>query len=293
MNSSSRIYSNMIDDLVRDLTGRSDVRRASAVERCEGLPEDLLLDIISRLLAQYHKQAAWRWAEFLLGAVGIVSFAYIIQGNMLFVYGVLGLAVARHLQLTYRHTGRSLQGMLQNSEDKRLIPILLLKYSAGDGSGLRPQLTRVRDLGLTQLLPYVTQSDDEMWTPAMRARLAALLGSRNRNEKMLPCVLHALSQIGDKSALPNLLPLTLSDSEHYRGLRLRDRRSKTPGVRDAAIRCVDAIGDRVNRRVQQSVLLRPSATETPLSISLPRPVDGDYYQASLELTRPASQNNSQ
>src|SRR5580704_3470271 len=99
MISSSRIYSDMIDDLVRDLTGHSDVRRASAVERCEGLPEDLLLDITSRLLVQYHKQIAWRWVGFLVGAIGAVSFLFALEGNLTFGYGLVGLGIAWHLEL--------------------------------------------------------------------------------------------------------------------------------------------------------------------------------------------------
>ena len=283
----------MIDDLVRDLTGRSDVRRASAVERCAGLPEDLLLEITSRLLVQYHKQVAWRWVVFLMGAIGVVSFAYILEGNMLFAYGVFGMVIARHLQLTYRHTGRSLQGLLQNSEDKRLIPILLLKYSSTDGSGVWPQHVRVRDLGLTQLLPYVVQSDDEWWTHQMRARLAALLRSRKIDNSMTHGVLHALSEIGDNDAIHDLLPLTRLNHHHAKWPRDTQPVDDPMGVRKAAVHCVDAIRARVNIRLQQSILLRACATDVPLSCSLPRPVEHDDYRAAIELMRPASLKNPQ
>lgn len=286
MTTISRIYSDMIDDLVADLTGRSDVRRASAVERCAGLPEDLLLEITSRLLVQYHKQVAWRWSAFLLGAIGAVSFAYVLQGNLPFAYGIAGLAIARHLQLRYRHTGRSLQALLQNSEDKRLIPILLLRYSSRDGVGLRPQVVRFRDLGLTQLLPYVAQSDDELWTSPMRRSLASLLRSPQRNVAMTHSVLHALSEIGDEAALTGVLPLAAPISNPTIN-DLRTNRTISVEVQDAASKCVEAIRNRVERRRQSAVLLRACAADVSLPVSLPRAVDGSQYSCSYELVRSA------
>ena len=286
MTSFSRIYSDMIDDMVRDLTGRSDVRRTSAVERCSGLPEDLLLEITSRLLIRYHKQVLMQWCVYLMGAIGMVSVATLLQGNVLFAYGVVGLVIARHLQLTYRHTGRSLQGLLQNSEDKRLIPILLLKYSTPDGAAVWPQHARVRDLGLTQLLPYVAQSDNDLWTNQMRARLTALLKTPCTSNPMTFGVLHALSEVGDDAAIAKLIPLTESEREQH-GLSLRSRtRIPSAELRAAAASCVDAIRVRVNRRMQQTVLLRACATEIPLNHSLPRSIECDEYLAALELIRP-------
>jgi hypothetical protein len=264
------------------------VRRASAVERCGGLPEDLLFEIITRLLMQYHKQVAWRWASFLVGAVGVVSLAYLLQGNALFIYGILGLAVTQHLILTNRHTGRSLQALLQNSEDRRLIPILLMKYSTADGSAVRPQHSRVRDLGLTQLLPYVAQSDDGMWTRHMRTRLAALLRSPLKNDAMTHGIIYALSQVGDEAALPDLLQLSEPHPEHSNRAMSRHHRANPEDLREAAVECIGAIRVRVSRRLQQTILLRACATDVPLSLSLPRSIEVDAYRADLELTRPAA-----
>ena len=159
MISSSRLYSGqLIHDLIREhLARRCDVRRASAVERCSGLPEDLLLEITSRLLVLYHKQTSWRWVALLIGAMGVVSLAYLLQGDALFIYGIMGIVAAQHLQLTSRHTGRSLHALLHASEDKRLLPILLLRYTSPGGAAPSEHHSCVRDSGLTQLLLYVVE----------------------------------------------------------------------------------------------------------------------------------------
>ncbi len=282
---SSRIYSDMIDDLVRDLTGRSDVRRASAVERCGGLPEDLLLEITSRLLIQYHKQVTWRWAAFLMGAIGVVSFAYLLQGNSLFIYGILGLVVAQHLQLTNRHTGRSLHALLQTSEDKRLVPILLLRYTSSDGASQRTQHSRVRDLGLTQLLLYVVESDHEMWTGKMISRLTSLLRSPYRNPPMTCSVLHALGAVADETALPAIAPLIVSRKRGWQRVNLGRGPVAESTLSDAAIVCDAAIRDRAARRHQNAELLRACASDVSLQQSLPRAVENNGYPAVSQLMR--------
>jgi hypothetical protein len=282
---SSRIYSDMINDLVRDLTGRSDVRRASAVERCGGLPEDLLLEITSRLLIQYHKQVAWRWSVFLLGAIGVVSLAYLLQGNALFIYGILGLAVAQHLQLTNRHTGRSLHALLQSSEDKRLVPILLLRYTSPDGGTLRAQHSRVRDLGLTQLLLYVVESDQEMWTGKMLSRLTSLLRSPYKNQPMTCSVLHALGAIADETALPAIAPLIVARKRVWPRGNLNIGRIAESDISEAASLCDAAIRERAARRHQNAELLRACGSDLSLQESLPRAVENDGYPAVSELMR--------
>jgi hypothetical protein len=282
MTTVSRIYTDMIDDLVRDLSGRNDIRRVSAVERCAGLPEDLLLEIMSRLLHRYHKLAAWRWAVYFLGAVGAVSFASLLQGNSSFAFGILGFAAAAHLQLTYRNTGRSLQAMMATSEDHRFIPILLLKYSPRKGAFSKPQLLRIRDLGLTQLLPYVNESDEEMWTPQMRAALTSLLRHPYRNPDLTQCALGALGEVGDDSSVARLDAIIRGDSS---ATSQKPAPVSNEAIVLAARHCKGAIQARTDRKRQQLVLLRACALDLPDRISLPRPVEPDSFSGQHELLR--------
>lgn len=268
MTTASRVYTDMIDDLVRDLTGPGDHRRASAVDSCAGLPEDLLIEIIPRALRRYHRLAAWRWMAFLLGITGLVSVAYAIQGEPVLLFGGVNFMIAARHLLCYRHAGRSLQALLTTSEDTRVVQLVLLDLSPKGAALSRPHLARMRDAALTQLLPFVSEREDEMWSRRMRRQLTALL--KVRDEELRRSVLLALAQIGDEEALPAVRQLTCA-RQASNGHCSAPIGGSQVTIHDAAERCINAIVDRVRRRSYHALLLRPCHVESSVELLLPRP----------------------
>ena len=285
MSHEARIYSDIIDDLVRDLTGANDARRVDAVDRCHGLPEDMLLEILSSVLIQHHRQVAWQRSAFVIGVIGAVSLAYLTQGEFAYVYGLIGIAIAYQITKRYRHTGRSLQALLDSSEDKRLIPILLIRYTAHDGSAHRHQHVRLRDRALTQLLPHVVASDSDLWSNAMRERMNALLRRPYRNVALSTAVITALAEIGDESSLPFIESVARRRPSGRAANPQVDPTSEYEELNQAALRCVAAIRKRAISRRDPAILLRPSNMNVPLDTNLLRIVNTGEETDASELLR--------
>lgn len=209
-----------------------------------------------------------------------VSFEMSIRMSGLPFFLVVFLAVGWHFCTVPWRMYRALVGILEHTEDLKLIGPAISMYIRPDG----PLRTRIA-LGKTlcRLLPQLRSSHAALFTGSQKQDLLRLLSigasTDNADEKSVIVsvtlqTLKALEQIGDESAIPavqNLASPILNQNMM---------------VRQAASECLEYLRLNAGKQREMQTLLRASAATTAAPDTLLRPASGSMDTAPEQLLRP-------
>jgi hypothetical protein len=269
-------------DLLDNLGSGDDILRESALRDAGGLPPDAKLKLFRMAARRYRRQQRrYRSRNFiyiLLFVLWLIGVA-LIGANSLpedwygaLWTGMIGGFIAN--SLVNRPPTRARQQLTvlgQNIDDVRfVVPLLRLLYEA-EAERPDPVLADV----LKRLLPQLQYRDTRRWSHEDRSLLLTPLENRSDPELTL-CVLRALEQVGDESAVPTV--------EKLAAMRLYD-----PRIAPAARECLPFLYAHVEQLHLAQTLLRPTDSITDSPDNLLRPATGDAdNEAYEELLRPDS-----
>jgi hypothetical protein len=162
-----------------------------------------------------------------------------------------------------RHVGGSLEHLDNKWCAGELIEIA---GAAGQLETFRPtEAGREARAVLVRLLPRLSREDGRLLSANQRKILyRQLVGWRHGDEDYVVAVLKALEQIGDAQAIPAVVRLT----------KLQGSGEETERLRVAALACLSALRERVDRAEDGKSLLRPASPIEVAEDNLLRPADG-------------------
>ena len=185
----------------------------------------------------------------------------------------VALVVGWRFAVSRRH--RAVVAFLGATRDKRTLGPMLRglpggrgQLTWGDGRSLAP--------ALVSLLSTIDPSDSDLLSDAERQCLRLCLNSSDK--RLAAAGLHAICAIGD--AERDLIAVRKFAKGAY--VSRRD-----PELRDAAWRALPAISARIERRGQQTTLLRPAHDPTNLADILVRPAPAGAQPDTSLLVSPA------
>jgi hypothetical protein len=132
---------------------------------------------------------------------------------------------------------------------------------------------------LQDILPQLQASDDHLMNAEQRSKLYNVLKrARFKQDTLLMvAILKALEQIGDEKALPMVENLS----------KIEPRNGMERSVKAAALECLPALTERVEKQRRAQTLLRPAAApDNPAEVLL-RPVHGAAPGDPEKLLRPS------
>jgi hypothetical protein len=134
---------------------------------------------------------------------------------------------------------------------------------------------------LQDILPQLQASDDHLLNDEQRNRLYNVLKRARfkQDGPLMVAILKALEQIGDEKALPMAENLS----------KIEPRNGMERSVKAAALECLPALTERVEKRRRAQTLLRPAAApDNPAEVLL-RPAHGASPGDPEKLLRPSQQ----
>ncbi len=189
------------------------------------------------------------------------GFVRLTQIAVLLIYGIcLNASLMKQAR-------RNLAVLLQESQDKRLVPSFLTLIKTKDGT-IDKQIAQP----LKRLLPELSKTDVREWTPKQKKALLDVLTEPFKDVELTLGVLKALERTGDESALA---PVRGVAQMAVISLALKKRtngRQKGWRMQQAAQECLAALEARIES--EGRMLLRASdASGLPLENTLVRPAE--------------------
>lgn len=266
---------------LRGLNSYKRENREASLRQISGLSPENLMQLMregARLYSKHYRLSTW--VELVLLVSCLPVFGMSMQSGWQSFLLVVFLAVGWHFCTVPWRMYRALVGILEHTEDLKLIGPAISMYIHRDG----PLRTRMA-LGKTlcRLLPQLRSSHSILFTGSQKQDLLRLLSTvastDNADEKSIIVrvtlqTLKALEQIGDESAIPvvqNLASPTLNQNTM---------------VQQAASECLEFLRVNAGRQREMQTLLRASAAATAAPDTLLRPASGSMDTAPEQLLRP-------
>lgn len=294
-----------LNPLVSALGSCDDSKRLYALARVSRLDADNRVRLIEKLLAEYDRAVVWEPQRNVLLSVVAGLFGMFCLGiKPCFATAVLGIGVSMITVLwlqsrsAAKRLQRSLQALIADSADARLVPLCLdrrwLKNGEYDNSA-KNRSQAMRALILKNSLPLLQSRDADTWTQMRKENLLSILNAPFRDVEVTLCTLGALEQIGQNSALKPVqflakmpLPYVMACMPQVPFDKLPTLTTGAERIKRAAARVLPAIEARAREEMNPRVLLR--AVETPYSTpasELLRAVEANHPDvAANELLRP-------
>jgi hypothetical protein len=253
-----------VERLLKDLNSRNEFVRRAALREARALPPETLAALLAREVARKQRlrrkytflsRMAWRLGYASL-CIPLWLFHYelsALQFALIFLTGaLLPPLLSTYIDVFLDVPSWGLQGLFQvagETADPRFLASGLLLYGEVHHSHIRKDISSV----LKTLLPQMRVSEDTPWTKEQRAALLLPLKYPLTDVALTVCVLKALEQIGEESAVPVVQKLANLDVYALGAGR----------IRQAAEECLPYLTVRVEQARHAATLLRPAAGISP------------------------------